>query len=332
MGLRKWVPPILALLAAIFVGNQIIGISVTYTVFIAAVLFFGLMVALVAAEQRESAEDFRELAKESLGGVRQTFAISAFVFLRGAKQDRSIRAKLIKAGITMRPLEWIGIVAGLAILVTLVMIFVLKSPLAFIGGVVTVVIALAFLNFKGSQRVKSFDLALPILLRTVASSMGSGRSFEQSLGSAAANAEDEPIRTEIGYSMQLINAGADSSVVYKNVADRMESQGFRLLAQAFQVTKSTGGSLREILNSVASSIEARHQLEALIRALSAEGKLSALILLLLPPGLYVAMRLLNPDYAEKLTDNPIGWGMLAVAVTLVLMGMVWIKKLITFVD
>ena len=332
MGLRRWLPPIAALLAAIYVGNRFVGIDFTYAFFLAAIIFFGLMVALVAAEQRESSEDFRELAKESFSGVRQTFAVSAFVALRGAKQDRSLKGKLIKAGMVMKPIEWLGLVFGLAFFISIAMFFIFRSPLAFLGFLAVGAGGVAALNFKGSRRVRSFDLALPILLRTIASSMGAGRSFEQSLASAASNSEDEPIRTEIGYAMDLVNSGQDSGIVYRNVAERMESNGFRLLAQAYQVTKSTGGSLRDILNSVAESIEARHQLEALIRALSAEGKLSALILLMLPPGLYVAMRLLNPDYASMLTNNNIGWALLGVALFTILIGMVWIRNLITFKD
>lgn len=333
MTLKRWAPPIVAIILAIIIANRLIELPLVFSFFLAMFLFFFSMLGMVANEKRNSVQDLNELAKESIGTVRQTFAVAAFAFLKGTKKDKSLKLTLVRAGMSIKPIQIILLGFFGSLILSGALFFLLgNNPVGLVGLLIVPAVIYGVINVKARKRVRSFDEALPILLRTISAGMLSGRSFEQSLDSSAKNSDDEPVNTEIGYAMSLISAGQDSSIVYRRLAERMDSAGFELLSQAYQVTKSTGARLEGILNSVANSIEARHQLEALIRALSAEGKLSAAMISAMPFLIYFAMRQLNPEYASLLTADIRGWGMIVGALLSTTIGLFWIKNLITFKD
>ena len=112
------------------------------------------------------------------------------------------------------------------------------------------------------------------------------------------------------------------------VAQRMDSQDFHWTVMAIRINRQVGGNLAEVLTNVAKTVRERERLRRQVKALSAEGKLSAWILALLPigVGLFVAWR--NPGYLEPLFTTLAGWVMIAIGVVLYLIGVLWMRNLV----
>jgi tight adherence protein B len=106
----------------------------------------------------------------------------------------------------------------------------------------------------------------------------------------------------------------------------MGSDDFTWVAQAIAIHREVGGNLAEVLDAVGHTIRERNQIRRQVKALSAEGKLSAIVLGALPFVIVGFISLTNPDYLAKFTESVVGYGMLAAVVVLMLMGGFWLKK------
>ncbi len=112
-------------------------------------------------------------------------------------------------------------------------------------------------------------------------------------------------------------------------AARMDSDDFGWVAQAIAINRQVGGNLAEVLDTVGGTIRERGQIRRQVKALSAEGKLSAIVLMALPFGVTGFLVVTNPGYLAKFTESPIGYGLIALAVVLLLVGGLWLRKVTT---
>jgi tight adherence protein B len=112
------------------------------------------------------------------------------------------------------------------------------------------------------------------------------------------------------------------------VADRMQSRDFLWVVMAIRIQRQVGGNLAELLTTVAATLREREQLRRQVQVLSAEGRLSAWILGLLPVlfGLYLLIT--NPEYLSPLISDVLGWIMLGVGAVLMLVGTLWMRKIV----
>jgi tight adherence protein B len=114
----------------------------------------------------------------------------------------------------------------------------------------------------------------------------------------------------------------------RGMTDRVPNLDLNFFATAVILQRQTGGDLAEILDKIATLIRARFKIFGQIQALTGEGRLSGVVLLALPPVLFVAVYRLNPDYIMPLFNDPMGKQMLAAGVVLQLLGALVIKKII----
>ena len=108
------------------------------------------------------------------------------------------------------------------------------------------------------------------------------------------------------------------------VADRMQSKDFDWVAQAIGINAETGGNLAEVLDQVGKTIRERNQVRRQVAALSAEGRLSGIILVVLPIALFLFFAFIRPDYIAVFFTNIIGIAALIVAALLLILGSIWI--------
>jgi tight adherence protein B len=106
----------------------------------------------------------------------------------------------------------------------------------------------------------------------------------------------------------------------------MRSDDFTWVAQAIAIHREVGGNLAEVLDAVGHTIRERNQIRRQVKALSAEGKLSAIVLGALPFVIIAFLSLTNPGYLAKFTQSLMGYAMLAAVAVLMLMGGFWLKK------
>jgi tight adherence protein B len=113
-------------------------------------------------------------------------------------------------------------------------------------------------------------------------------------------------------------------------AARMRSDDFTWVTQAIAINREAGGNLAEVLDGVANTIRERNQIRRQVQALSAEGKLSAYVLMALPFGVGGFLMFSNPAYMAKFTQSLVGYGLLGTCVVLLVIGGLWLRKVVSF--
>jgi tight adherence protein B len=198
---------------------------------------------------------------------------------------------------------------------------------ACLGALVGVFLPVLFLKFAASHRANKFEAQLPDILTLVASSLSTGFSLLQALDGVARDA-DEPSAKEFSRALAETRIGADLNESLDHLADRMDSKNMRWTGMAIDIQRQVGGNLAETLRNTATTLRDRQALSRHVRALSAEGRLSAYILIALPVGLFFYMLLVNRKYVQLLWTNPIGMGMSAGGLISLGVGVFWMNKVV----
>jgi tight adherence protein B len=204
------------------------------------------------------------------------------------------------------------------------------GPLLGVCGIV-VVLVLTRMNFNrlASRRQRMFADQLDDSLQLMASSLRAGHSLLQALDSVSHEAE-EPTAAEFSRIVNETRVGRDLGGALEETSARMGSEDFLWIAQAIQINREVGGDLAEVLDQVADTIRDRNKIRRQVKALSAEGKLSAYVLMALPIGVVGFLFVSNPTYLKKLTASPAGFAIIGVALVLMAVGGAWLRKVVSF--
>ena len=196
-----------------------------------------------------------------------------------------------------------------------------------LGGMVGVLLPVLFLKFVASRRAKKFEAQLADVLTLVASSLQTGFSLLQALDAVARDA-DEPSAKEFSRALAETRIGADLKDSLDHLADRMDSQNLRWTGMAIDIQRQVGGNLAETLRNTAATLRDRQALSRHVKALAAEGKLSAYILLAMPIALFFYMLMVNKPYIALLWTTVIGMGMSAGGLISLAVGVFWMSKVV----
>ena len=140
---------------------------------------------------------------------------------------------------------------------------------------------------------------------------------------------NEPIGPEFHRAFEQQNLGIPLEDAIEEMTERIPNLDLRFFATAVVLQRQTGGDLAEILDKIGKLIRERFQIWGQIAALTGEGRLSGIVLLALPPALFLVMLKLNYDYVMLLFNDPLGQKMLAAAILMQIIGAFVIKKIIT---
>ena len=200
----------------------------------------------------------------------------------------------------------------------------LTAPL--VGG------ALFFLPFlwvimKRKKRIDKFNAQLPEALEMLSRSLRAGHSLGVGFGLISDEMQD-PLAREFGRCYDEQNLGVSLEQSLEAMSLRIPNLDLRFFATAVILQRQTGGDLAEILEKIGRLVRARYRLAGQIQALTGEGRLSGIVLLALPPGLFAVMLVLNNEYVMKLFTDPMGQWMLGAAIVMQLLGALVIKKII----
>ncbi|TFV89650.1 type II secretion system protein F [Blastococcus sp. CT_GayMR16] len=191
--------------------------------------------------------------------------------------------------------------------------------------VVVPVGARLLVTFKAGRRQSAFADQLDDSLQLMASSLRAGHSLLRAVDAVSQDAVS-PTAEEFSRIVNETRVGRDLGDSLDEVAERMRSDDFTWVAQAIAIHREVGGNLAEVLDAVGHTIRERNQIRRQVKALSAEGKLSAIVLGALPFAIVGFISMTNPAYLAKFTESVAGYGMLAAVVVLMLMGGFWLKK------
>jgi len=184
-----------------------------------------------------------------------------------------------------------------------------------------------YISYKKHLRLRKFLRQLPEALDLIARSLRAGHTFQVGLKMVGEEFAD-PMGTEFDKTLAEINFGAGIPEALKNLAQRVDCPDLHFFVVAILIQRETGGNLAEIAENIAQLIRKRFELQDRVRALAAEGKLSAIILFALPFVLALGLSVMNPKYLGVLFTDPIGKGMLGVAAVIMVIGAIIIKKMI----
>jgi tight adherence protein B len=266
-------------------------------------------------------------------------AISASLVNLGDKvmDSRSSKPKterlLERADLPLRIGEWavlrlVAIVVGIAGGAVLLRGGAISTTLgACLGGLFGFIGPAFFLKFAASRRAKKFETQLPDVLTLIASSLATGFSLLQALDAVARDAA-EPSAKEFSRALAETRIGTDLNESLEHLANRMESTNLRWTGMAISIQRQVGGNLAETLRNTATTLRDRESLRRHVNALSAEGKLSAYILIALPLGIFLYMTQVNRAYVELLWTTTIGYGMLGAALISLAVGVFWMRKVV----
>jgi tight adherence protein B len=193
-------------------------------------------------------------------------------------------------------------------------------------------VSLFFLPFlwvimKRKKRINKFNAQLPEALDMLSRSLRAGHSLGAGFGLISDEMQD-PLAREFGRCYDEQNLGVSLEKSLEAMTLRVPNLDLRFFATAVILQRQTGGDLAEILEKIARLVRARYRLAGQIQALTGEGRLSGIVLLALPPGLFTMMLLLNKEYVMKLFHDPMGQWMLGGAIVMQLLGALVIKKII----
>jgi tight adherence protein B len=183
------------------------------------------------------------------------------------------------------------------------------------------------LLMKKKHRVKKFEKQLPESLDLLARGLKAGHAFASGLQMVGEEMPN-PIGLEFFKTFKEYNHGMDMNTALLNLCYRVDLKELRFFTTAVMIQRETGGNLTEILEKIAGLIRERFKLRNQIKALTAEGRLSGWILLLMPPVLFLVMLKLNPDYSMMLVNHPTGRMMAMTALVFQMLGVLSIRKIV----
>jgi tight adherence protein B len=195
------------------------------------------------------------------------------------------------------------------------------------GGVLGLIIPYKILVRRRKRRLKKFETQLPDALDLLARGLKAGHAFPTGLQQVAKEMAD-PLGTEFFKTFTEFNHGLDLNTALLNLCERIDLRDLSFFTTAVLIQRETGGNLTEILEKISILIRERFKLRNQVGALTAEGRLSGLILLLLPPVLGGLMIFINPTYGKILIEHPTGRIMCGVALGFQLLGMWCIHKIV----
>lgn len=249
--------------------------------------------------------------------------------LESYRSGLRLNRMLETSGRQIRSGEWIAmLIIGAAVLA--VPVYFLRGILAAVLSAVFVVCAAhLWLGFTISRRQREFAEQLPELLQQMSSTIRSGLSLPQAIAQIATD-----LPAPAGVEMRRVaiehRIGRTLSESLDDLAERMDSQDLRWAVRAIDINRRTGGDLARILRRLDATIRARNHVRGHVRSLTAEGRLSGLVLTLLPPILLLAISLVNPDFLDPLFDNLVGQLVLIVSTILLITGGIWLFRLARF--
>lgn len=306
----------------------------------AAVLSVGVAVLMLVTRDRERIG--RRLAMYG-GSVeehqsRDGALLQSGVLARGVDlaEQRLGRGTLLKgldglldrAYLPLRPAE--ALVAYALCVLVLGLLALVLAPSAFLASLLTIagaIVPVAVLQFRVGQQANAFEGQLPDTLQLLSASLRAGYSLLQgveALGEQTVN----PMQREIRKVLAESRLGRPIEEALGDVAERMRSKDFHWAVVAIRIQREVGGNLAEVLNTVAETMVERDRLRREVRALTAEGRISAIVMGLLPFGLALMLMAASPGYLDPLVETATGKLMVAGAGVLGVFGALWLRKIV----
>ena len=323
-------------------ANSIVKYLIILLGMVAAGLAFYAVISLMFNRRSELADHLRhyddtiDVEAES-DEVHQSLATSdilkrAVEMTGNIAQQRglldTVEKMLERADLPLRPAEAIFFYIAVVIAAVLLSLVVVGNIFFSAAAIILAFILPGFaVDFMAKRRKKKFVRVLPDMLQLMSGTLRAGYSIGQAI-EAVSQEVSEPMGKELRRVVTEARLGRPMEEALEAVGERMDSEDFAWAVMAIRIQREVGGNLAELLMTVADTMTQRERLRRDVSSLTAEGRISALVLGCLPPGLGLVMMAMNPAYISRLFQGE-GLFMLGGAAVAMLIGFVWMKKCIT---
>lgn len=256
-------------------------------------------------------------------------ALDATNRMMSQQTQRRLAERLDHAGVARSPAEWtlLGVGLGIAVAAALTLL----TGYVLVGVPVGVVVAWLTMRMSLSimirRRRAAFADQLPDLLQLIASALQSGFSLQQAVD-AVVHENAQPAVGEFSRALAEVKLGADLDDCLDMIATRMDSADLHWTVMAIRIQRGIGGNLAEVLTTIVGTIRERGFLRRQVRSLSAEGRLSAVILVALPILVGAWLFLTDRTYMRTLYTTPMGLLLFIGAIALLVIGTFWMRRMI----
>ncbi len=324
--------------------NQWMRIIVYAAIFVAIALLLSVCILFIPARKRslresaklygfkvegkEAEEEYKYKERRRKGFIGWILGIIS----RAASRRGYIEyfdARLKRAGMSIRASEFIAShLIGIIAFSIVVYYFSKNIFLSILIVIMAVAVPFLVLNLRTSRRLAKFHEQLPDALQLISGSLKAGYSFNQALRMVVDESKP-PLSDEFKRILSEIRVGLPEKEALNNVSQRINSEYFQWVVTAINVQREVGGNLAEVMDTVADTIRERDRVLNRVKALTSEGKLSAIILIILPIIVGLMLFLFNREYISLLFVTRAGLILLLVGVVLLVLGIVWIMKIVS---
>ncbi len=301
----------------------------------------GLVFALTHSQQRSAMQARLEritgqwtfapppAAVQSDSSLRPDVLPTVTRWLSQQEWEPRLRLRMLQADLRLRPAEWVALCAGAAVacfLLGLTMTHGLGAALLL--GALGAAVPQIVLSSRRQARRRRFDLQLPDALMLLTSALRAGYSFSLAMQTVAEELPP-PLAAEFAWATGEVKLGVPLGVALGRVLARTQSPDLDLIVTAILIQLPLGGNLAEVLDAIAETIRERVRITGEVQTLTAEGRLSAGILIVLAPALALLLSLHSPDYFQPLLQSPFGHLLIGGAIAGQIVGALLIRSMVT---
>lgn len=237
---------------------------------------------------------------------------------------------LLGAGLSPRPGTYVAVaLLSAAAIVAALRPFIGVPSAALVAAIAALVLPLFILVGMRENRMKRLVAQLPDALDLMARGLKAGHPLNTSIATVAETMPD-PIGTEFGIMVDLVTYGDDVTTAVQKLADRNPIEDFRYLAASIAIQHGSGGNLGRVLTILSQVIRGRLMMRRKIKAMSAEGRISAMILSTIPFLMVGLNSVITPEYYGDIVDDPMFMPSAIAALSLIILNAVVLFKLVSF--
>ena len=243
------------------------------------------------------------------------------------EKNSKLETMLRRSGLPLKPEEYIlfrWLAAGITgFLLLLASGNILLMAVGFLMGFM---LPRWYVKKKIKQRIVKFNDGLPDMISTIVGSLRAGFSFQQALKTVIEEA-GSPIKEEMGSVIKEMQYGASLEDSLNELKERMPSEDLDLMIQAILIQRQVGGNLATVLDKIVQTIRERTKIHRQISSLTAQGRLSGIVIGLLPIILAFVLYLIEPEYIGTLFRHPVGIALTIAGIFSGIIGFVLIRKI-----
>ncbi|MCA1030992.1 type II secretion system F family protein [Bacillus timonensis] len=245
------------------------------------------------------------------------------------ENNSKLELQLSQAGLPLKPEEYV-LFLWMSVIFCAGFLFFLSGNLLFllIGAVLGFFLPKWYIKKKIKNRMTKFNDGLADMLTTIVGSLRAGFSFPQALKTVVEEAHS-PIKEEMETVIREMQYGTSIEEALNNLKSRMPSEDLELMIQAILIQRQVGGNLATVLDKIIDTIRDRTKIQRQILTLTAQGRLSGIVIGLLPIILGFVLYLIEPEYIGTLFTHPIGMMMVGAGAFSGAIGFIMIRKLTT---